>query len=70
MGVSREGSAQPQRAMRRCAEPSRLEEEFWKLAYQQLWPLVSRSTGGARRDPANRQQKSPSGEADAQVAGA
>ena len=28
------------RRLRRASEPSRLEDQVWTLAYEQIWPLV------------------------------
>ena len=47
--------------LRRCYESSRLEDEVWKAAYEQIWPLVrralSRRPGAADEDrPRGRRQ--------------
>jgi hypothetical protein len=32
--------------LRRGQEPSRLEESLWKLVFEELWPVVSRTADG------------------------
>lgn len=44
MGTPREGNPKPRRAVRRCHEACRLEEQLWTLVFEELWPVVSRST--------------------------
>ena len=44
MGMPREGDPKPRRAVRRCHEACRLEEQLWSLVFEELWPVVSRST--------------------------
>lgn len=48
------------RALRRCHEGGRLEEELWCLAYERVWPLIrgsprrsgkSKKTRGAANIP-------------------
>lgn len=39
-----------ERRLTRCYECNRLEDEFWNMAYEQIWPLVRRSL--ARRQSA------------------
>jgi hypothetical protein len=34
-----------ERRLERCFEGSRLEEELWELAYEQIWPQIRRSFG-------------------------
>lgn len=48
MGTTREGEAGSRRAVRRCHEMCRLEEQLWTMVFEELWPVVSRST---RREP-------------------
>jgi hypothetical protein len=43
MGAPREDS-KPQRALRRCQETSRLEDQLWILVFEELWPVATRST--------------------------
>ena len=38
--------------LRRCYECSRLEDELWKAAYEQIWPLVRRSLSRRRGEAA------------------
>ena len=44
MGMPREGNLKPRRAVRRCHEVCRLEEQLWTLVFEELWPVVRRST--------------------------
>jgi hypothetical protein len=44
MGTAREGDSKPRRAIRRGHEACRLEEQLWVLVFEELWPVVSRST--------------------------
>lgn len=37
------------RALQRCYECHRLEEQLWAMAYEQLWPLVCRRARGAAK---------------------
>jgi hypothetical protein len=32
-----------QRRLRRCHECSRLEEDLWAMAYDQVWPIIRRA---------------------------
>ena len=48
MGTPREGDPKPQRAIRRCHETSRFEEQLWNLVYEELWSVVCRSARRAR----------------------
>ena len=50
MGMPREGNSTPRRGVRRCQEGSRLEERLWVLAFEELWPVASRSTRRRDRD--------------------
>lgn len=52
-----EGTVNQRRVMR-CYECNRLEEEVWRLAYEQVWPVVrktlkdqSQSVGGGEVSP-------------------
>lgn len=60
MGAVRE-DAKPQRLLRRCHETSRLEEQLWILAFEELWPVAARSTRRAsiaeRGDPQGLEQQ-------------
>jgi hypothetical protein len=38
-----------ERRLERCFEGSRLEEELWELAYEQIWPQIRRSFGRSER---------------------
>jgi hypothetical protein len=47
--------------LKRCYECSRLEDEVWKAAYEQIWPLVRRAlsrrrAAAAQGGPTARQQ--------------
>ena len=44
MGTATDGDPKPRRAVRRCHEGCRLEEQLWVLAFEELWPVVSRLT--------------------------
>lgn len=44
MGTPREPDPKPRRAVRRCHEACRLEEQLWSLVFEELWPVVRRST--------------------------
>jgi hypothetical protein len=44
MGAAQQKRPKRQRTLRRCCEASRLEEDLWKLVFEELWPLASRST--------------------------
>jgi hypothetical protein len=70
MGVPAEGNARGQRTIRRFHEPSRLEEELWSLAYEQVWPIVSRSTRGEQRGEASPSQQTGPERSRAHAAGA
>ena len=37
--------------LKRCYERNRLEEELWKTAYEQLWPLVHRKFARQEAEP-------------------
>ena len=45
--------------LKRCYECNRLEEEVWKQAYQQLWPLVRRQLQHARDEQVRPTNDSP-----------
>jgi hypothetical protein len=70
MGVPTEGKARVKRTIRRFHEPSRLEEELWSLAYEDVWPIVSRSTRGEQREQARPSQQTGPGRRRAHTAGA
>ena len=44
MGIPSEEHTKSQRVLRRCHETSRLEEQLWSLVFEELWPVVTRST--------------------------
>ena len=44
MGIPNAEHTKSQRVFRRCHETSRLEEQLWSLVFEQLWPVVTRST--------------------------
>lgn len=48
MGPSESESSRRESSVRRCCEASRLEEELWKRVFEELWPVVSRSTRRCR----------------------
>lgn len=45
MGTRRTQRSKPRGTLRRGQEPSRLEESLWKLVFEELWPVVSRTAG-------------------------
>ena len=45
--------------LKRCYDCNRLEEEIWKQAYEQLWPLVRRQLQHARDGQARRANDPP-----------
>jgi hypothetical protein len=50
MGTPRDGDRKPQRAIRRCHETSRFEEQLWNLVYEELWSVVCRSVRRAMKN--------------------
>jgi len=45
----------PERTLQRCFECSRLEEQLWAMAYEQIWPVIrhslKRSASQGRQTP-------------------
>jgi hypothetical protein len=45
MGTRKTQRSKPRGAVRGSQEPNRLEESLWKLVFEELWPVVSRTAG-------------------------
>lgn len=70
MGTAREGNSKPRRAVRRRHEGCRLEEQLWILAFEELWPVVSRSTRRGVLGGVGREELAEPGPATAHAEGA
>lgn len=44
MEAGREGESKSPRAVGRCHEAGRLDEQIWTLVFEALWPVAERST--------------------------
>jgi hypothetical protein len=48
-----EGPGRPrERTLKRCYQCSRLEEQLWATAYEQVSPVIRRALAGHRKDEA------------------
>lgn len=45
-----------ERRLTRCYQASRIEDEVWILAYEQVWPLLRTSLSGRQRSPTGVEQ--------------
>jgi hypothetical protein len=48
----------PERSVQRSFECTRLEEQLWAMAYEELWPVVQRSLRERRELPRRRERSS------------